>query len=323
MSIKEKIIDYCNSIGLNTVGFIKCRKFTELEGFYKERKKLGVENEFEECDIEKKINPNLYMKNGKVIISIAFPYFHNIEYIDNGFSIYTRGHDYHKVVKKYLDSICEYIEILGGEAISLVDSNTLPERYIAYLSGIGFIGKNNMIITNKYGSYVFLGEIITDLDIECKDIRQFNEIKEYKECKDCSICYNECPSKAINSFKRNSNICVSYFTQKKDLDDKYIKLLKGRVFGCDSCQNKCPYNANIEFSKIEEFKPLDFMNKENEKFIININNKDFKETLKQTSCGWRGKNVLKRNALLRKKSFGKDTSKFKFDSEYLNYYNKL
>ncbi|MGL5380661.1 tRNA epoxyqueuosine(34) reductase QueG [Clostridium sp.] len=323
MNIREKINDYCKSIGLDTVGFIKCRRFTELENFYKERKELGIENEFEECDIEKKINPNLYMENGKVIISIAFPYFHNMEYIDNGFSIYTRGNDYHTVVKKYLNNICEYIESLGGNAISLVDSNSLPERYIAYLSGIGFIGKNNMVITKKYGSYVFLGEIITDLDIECNDIRSFNEINKYKECKDCSICYTECPSKAINSFKRNSNICVSYFTQKKDLDVKNIKLLNGRVFGCDSCQNKCPYNEGVEFSNIEEFKPLDIMNKDIDEFVLNINNKDFKETLKKTSCGWRGKNVLKRNTLLRKKCRGDDTTNIKFDSEYLNNYNKM
>lgn len=96
-----------------------------------------------------------YMEEGKTIISIAFPYLWVENNIENGFSKYTKGFDYHRVVKKYLDRICDFIKSNGGEAISFVDSNTLPERYIAYLSGVGFIGRNNMIITEKYGSYVF------------------------------------------------------------------------------------------------------------------------------------------------------------------------
>ncbi|GAB6168019.1 tRNA epoxyqueuosine(34) reductase QueG [Clostridium carnis] len=324
MNLKEQIKMYCNELGLDTIGFIKCRKFNELKDMFENKKTLGLQNEFEEDNIEKRINPNIYMEKGKTIISIAFPYLHNVKYIDNGFSVYTRGVDYHKVVKGYLEKICEFIKSLGGEAIALVDSNTLPERYIAYLAGIGFIGKNNMIITKKYGSFVFLGEIITDLEIECNDLRKIEEINNFKECGDCEICYKECPSKAINKNRKNSNICVSYFTQKKDLEDKYIKLLKGRVFGCDSCQNKCPYNENINFSNIEEFYPLKFMNEENSKVLANIGNKEFKETFLTTSCGWRGKNVLKRNALIRIHGSGDDILSFKTDSPYLKeYVNRL
>ena len=134
---------------------------------------MGLENEFEETDIEKRINPMWYMERGKTIISIAFPYLWVENNIENGFSKYTKGLDYHRVVKKYLDKICDFIKSKGGEAISFVDSNTLPERYIAYLANIGFIGKNNMIITEKYGSYVFLGEIITDLELANEEIREF------------------------------------------------------------------------------------------------------------------------------------------------------
>ena len=147
---KEEIKEYCNSLNLDTVGFIKCRRFDELIEFYKDRKEMALENEFEEADIEKRIN---------------------------GFSKYTKGLDYHRVVKKYLDKICDFIKSKGGEAISFVDSNTLPERYIAYLANVGFIGRNNMIITEKYGSYVFLGEIITNLELANEEIRKFEQIK--------------------------------------------------------------------------------------------------------------------------------------------------
>ena len=144
--IKDKIIGYCNSLGLDTLGFIPCRRFEELVEFYKYRKENNLENEFEEKEIEKRINPKVYMEDGKTIISIAFPYYHeDVNENNNGFSIYTKRGDYHRVVKEYLEKICIYINSLGWEAISFVDSNYLPERYIAYLAGVGFIGRNNVV----------------------------------------------------------------------------------------------------------------------------------------------------------------------------------
>lgn len=318
--LKEKINEYCNSLGLDTIGFIKCRRFDELINFYSFRKENGLENEFEESEIEKRINPNWYMKEGKAIISIAFPYLWVENNIDNGFSRYTKGLDYHRVVRSYLDKICEFINKLGGKAIPFVDSNTLPERYIAYLAEVGFIGKNNMIITEKYGSYVFLGEIITDLELGKEDVRKFEEIKEYKECGTCTKCQKECPTKSINVNKINPNICSSYITQKKELSDIDIKLLKGKIFGCDICQNVCPYNIDINYSSIIEFKPLEFMCDLETEIYADINNKFFKENIAKTSCGWRGKNVIKRNAIIKLHSEGKDIKKYSGDSPYLNEY---
>lgn len=323
---REKIAAFCKSIGLTTFGFIPCRQFTELREFFKFKQENNLQNEFEEDDIEKRINPNVYMEEGKTIISIAFPYYHEDEESNNGFSVYTKRLDYHRVVKKYLDQIKEYIESLGGKAVCLVDSNSLPERHIAYLAGVGFIGRNNMIITEKYGSYVFLGEIITDLPIECEDKRSFDEIPLHKECGSCEICYGECPTKAINKHRKNSNICLSYITQKKDISDKEIKLLKGNVFGCDFCQKKCPYNERAEINVLSEFETLDYMNDDIENFAA-MNNKFFKEKISSTSCGWRGKNVIKRNALINMKYNDKNIDEFLGDSEYINNYierlNKL
>ena len=194
--IKDKIIGYCNSLGLDTLGFIPCRRFEELVEFYKYRKENNLENEFEEKEIEKRINPKVYMEDGKTIISIAFPYYHeDVNENNNGFSIYTKRGDYHRVVKEYLEKICIYINSLGWEAISFVDSNYLPERYIAYLAGVGFIGRNNMIITEKYGSYVFLGEIITNAPIVCNEVRSIQDILKFDECNQCDICIKECPTK--------------------------------------------------------------------------------------------------------------------------------
>ena len=256
MGVKEEIINYCLSIGIDSVGFIKCRRFDELKAFYEKRKSLNLENEFEESNIELRIDSSKWFEEGKTIISIAFPYVflekdNKVKsQKENGFSIYTQGLDYHYVVNKYLNEICEIIESYGGKTKTFVDSNTLPERYLAFISGVGFIGKNNMIITKKYGSYVFLGEIITDLEIYDEDKRNFDEIDLFKECGDCNICYDKCPTKSINSARKNCNICLSYITQKKELKDWEIEKLEGRMFGCDTCQFSCPYNKKIENSKI-------------------------------------------------------------------------
>ena len=317
--IKRKIEEYCSTLGLNNIGFIKCRRFDELEEFFMKRKELGLENEFEENELEKRLNPKVYMEEGKTIITIAFPYIWDNSNNENGFSKYTKGYDYHKVVKSYLDNICEYISSLNGSAIPLVDSNSLPERYIAYLGGVGFIGRNNMIITKEYGSYVFLGEIITDLDIECGDANIFKEISTYKQCGECKKCIENCPTKSISLKRINPNICSSYITQKKDLSKTDIKLIKGKVFGCDICQDVCPYNQNVKESNIEMFKPLEFMD-DDIKVYADINNKFFKESIARTSCGWRGKNVIKRNAIIKLYEQGENISIYRGKSPYIDEY---
>lgn len=319
--MKEKIKAFCESIGLDTLGFIPCRRFDELENFYKERYNKGLQNEFEEKDLKKRIAPHHYMKEGKTIISIAFPYYQiedDAGYA-NGFSVYTKRVDYHRVVKKYLDEIIDYLQSLGGQALGFVDSNTLPERYIAYLAGLGFIGRNNMLITPKYGSYVFLGEIITDLEIDCQEVRSFEEVSRYKECGSCENCICACPTKSIHKKQINPNICLSYLTQKKELTPQEIKLLKGNVFGCDFCQRPCPYNEQKEKGVLKAFETLAYMNEEAWVYAT-MDNAWFKEKISATSCGWRGKNVIRRNAIIRLYEQGIDVSGLRGDSPYINGY---
>lgn len=295
--LKKKIETFCNQLGLDVVGFIPCRRFDELSSFFLMRQEKQWQNEFEEQEIEKRINPNLYLESGKTIISIAFPYYDGKNQTSNGFSIYTKRMDYHRVVMQYLNQILEYIESLGGTGTCLVDSNSLPERYIAYLAGLGFLGRNNMLITKQYGSYVFLGEIITDLEIDCSDLRTFEDISRYEECNQCNHCLTECPTKSIHMGGCNPNICLSYLTQKKELSDQEASMLKGNVFGCDFCQLQCPYNQQAQYSKLSEFATCEYMEQE-EIVYAEMTNRYFKDYIKQTSCGWRGKKVIQRNATL-------------------------
>ncbi|MCH3965221.1 MAG: tRNA epoxyqueuosine(34) reductase QueG [Clostridium sp.] len=314
MTVRDSIVDYCNSIGLDTVGFIECRIFYELYDYFHYRNLKLISNEFEEKDEKKRIDPCIYMKGGKTIISVAFPYlFPKIYKSDIGFSFYTMGEDYHGVVLKYLNMICSFIESIGGRAVALVDSNALPERYIAKLAGIGFIGKNNTLITPKYGSYVFLGEVITDIDIDADVDNILN-----CGCGSCDLCLKACPTKAIS--RNNYNICMSYITQKKSIDDEWFFKFQGRLFGCDVCQNVCPYNKNMHFSHIPEFKPFDFMEHINLNEIINMDNKIFRQKYGRTSCGWRGKNIIIRNGLINAFTLSKEIEIKNMRSPYVKYY---
>lgn len=331
MSYHEKIIEYCTSLGLDTIGFTECRRFDELSPYLVNRKNQGIENEFEEKIIENRVNPNIYMKEGKTIISIAFPYLYDLFYKEGiNFSKYTLGKDYHVVVKEYLNKICAYIESIGGKAQSFVDNNFLPERYIAHLCGIGFIGKNNMLITQKYGSYVFLGEIITDLNIasflderrSCKSMQTETE----NRCGNCEICLKSCPTSSIASHRNcNTNICLSYITQKKHIDDFWFDKFQGRLFGCDTCQRVCPYNKSAEISVIPEFTPFSFMNNIDIDELVNMDNRIFRDKYIQTSCGWRGKNIIIRNALINKLVLSKEKVNLKsIKSPYIeDYYHRL
>lgn len=329
MNHKSEILRFCQELELDIVGFTKCRRFSELIPLFDSRIDMNYQNEFEERNVEKRINPFLLMAEGKTIISIAFPYlFQESIKSASGFSKYTMGADYHKVVMSYLQRICNFIAEIGGGAVPLVDSNPLPERYIAYLSGIGFIGKNNMLITEKYGSFVFLGEIITDLNIIIEDKdnagNKFEKLSLYEKCGNCNDCLKVCPTKAINDKYKNPNICLSYITQKKQIEDIWLKKIEGRVFGCDTCQNQCPYNKDIEFSPLEDFKPFDFMLEGNLDELANIDNVIFRKKYSKTSCGWRGKNVLQRNAIINNLDNINRVNPERIRSEYVrDYYHRL
>ncbi|MDD5659524.1 MAG: tRNA epoxyqueuosine(34) reductase QueG, partial [Actinomycetota bacterium] len=235
------------------------------------------------------------------------------------FSSYTLGRDYHVIASKYLRKICSFINELGGETHYFVDDTSLPERYLAYKSGIGFIGKNNTVITKKYGSNIFLGEIITSLFLE-------EDSPIENECGECDICVKACPTKSIGKNSNIPNVCISYITQKKYLEDKWFDKLGGRIFGCDTCQDVCPFNNQACLSPIEDFRPYEFMKDIDLENIINMNDDTFKEKYSLVSASWMGKEVLQRNAIINAFDLDmlKDMKLKKFKSSYLaDYYIRL
>lgn len=289
---KNKLKEFCKSIGINCVGIAGVGPYHDLENIIKDRTKKDFITGMEETSIEKRINPRASMENAESIIVCAFPYFVE-DVVDSNLSKYCYGMDYHIVVKEKLQQIADYIdsEIEGFQYMIFADNGPLVDRYLASVSGIGYYGINNNIITDEYGSFVFIGYIINNYYFE-------SDKKSEKSCAKCGKCRTSCPGKAIlGDFEMNPKKCLSYITQKKEdlSEDEKIALKNNKkIFGCDICQDVCPHNISISKTNIKEFKEELIYNLEEEE-INNISNKEFRRRYKEKAFSWRGKKIIQRN----------------------------
>ena len=289
---KEKLKEFCSSIGLKCVGIAGVGPYYDLEKIIKQKLSNGYFTGMEEEIIEKRVNPRLIMENAKSIIVCAFPYYVD-EVEESNLSKYCYGEDYHIVAKRYLQQICDFLEeeINNFEYKFFVDNGPLVDRYLAYQSGIGYFGINNNIITDEYGSYIFIGYIVNNYEFYADDPLP-------KTCIKCNKCVKYCPGNAIlGNFDLNPRRCLSYITQKKDdLSEEEINLIKENkmVFGCDICQEVCPHNKGISITNIEEFK-TNLITKLDYNEINDISNKEFKRRYGNRAFSWRGKKIIQRN----------------------------
>lgn len=322
--IQNEVVEELQNLGLHYYGFMEAKKLSEDSlSYFRERAEKNLTTSFEENDLMKKVDLRSEMENAKTIISVAFPYFYDA-YIhkDGYFSLYTLGQDYHIVVKEYLEKVAEVIRKNGFEAKVFADNNSLPERYIAYASYVGEIGKNHMLITKEYGSYVFLGEILTDLPMRTRE-RGYQNIPLHTICGDCTNCIKACPTQILGSEYYDTKRCMSYITQSKEVSDEDLLLFKGRLFGCDTCQRSCPLNRDVNTSHIEAFRPRDYMKYPEPLKLLQLTNKEFLK-YKETSSGWRGKKLLQRNAMIELMRKGMAVEAEEIRTEYLlEYYHRL
>ncbi|SHJ90490.1 tRNA epoxyqueuosine(34) reductase QueG [Tepidibacter formicigenes] len=290
--MKKKLKDFCKSLGIENVGIAHIGPYKELEEILKDRINKGYYTGLEEEDIKKRVDPRITMENVKSIIVCLFPYFSgNVK--KTNISKYTYSIDYHIIVKNKLENICSYLKdnINDFEYKIFVDTGPLVDRYLAKISGVGYFGINNNIITDKYGSYVSIGYILSNYPFEIdKPID--------KTCIKCGLCIKKCPGGAIlGNFEINPNKCLSFVTQKKgelSQEEKEMFIKNPSVFGCDICQDVCPHNKRVEVTNIEEFKN-DLIYKLEYEEIKNISNREFKRRYGNRAFSWRGKSIILRN----------------------------
>lgn len=190
-------------------------------------------------------------ENSRSIIVACFPYLLPEKAYENAnVSKYAVVTDYHDVAINRLQNACYRLAELypSNRFVPFADNSPIPEVSAALASGLGVLGKNTLIITEKYGSYVFIGEIVTDLELDAHN-------SAVSECIGCGKCISACPSRAIGN-GIDTEKCLSAITQKKgELSEKEKALMKecGCVWGCDICQDVCPMNKNAAATTIEEF----------------------------------------------------------------------
>ncbi len=243
-SMKSNIIEKASALGFLACGFSKA-EFLETEA---NNLKTWLSNNYHgemgymENHFDKRLDPTLLVEGSKTVISLAYNYFPQKLQKKEAPTIakYAYGEDYHKVVKDQGFLLLEYIKTIYPEASGrvFVDSAPVMERQWAERSGIGWIGKNSLLLRKGVGSFFFLAEIIVNIEIE-------PDRATTDHCGSCTACIDACPTNAIIADKViDANKCISYLTIEKrtEILPEEKQNLNQWIFGCDICQDVCPWN---------------------------------------------------------------------------------
>lgn len=254
--MKERIIEIAKKCGIKDIGFCEFS---------------AIEDNLLECRAKGRIP-----ENAKTVILFLFPYKVRKEKPDR-ISRYAAVPDYHKVCGKYLEKIKQELEkeFKNAKFEAFIDNSPIPEVYAAATAGLGVKGENGLLINEKWGSWCFIGEIVTTLDIKCE--------KNFKKCSLCGDCKRDCPS----GLQRD--LCLSALSQqKKELseEEKALLLQNNIIWGCDICAEICPLNKNSNITYIKEF-----IEDYRDSYTLG-------EDISGRAYEWRGEKTVSRNAKL-------------------------
>lgn len=301
--LQRDFVAYAMSIGVDKIGFTTAAPFTELKNRLRRQQELGYQSGFEESDIQKRIEPLRLLDEAESIVAIAVAYPSRMQNAPIGkrgarrgiFCRASWGVDYHTALRERLKLLSAWLEehVKGVRIESMVDTGALVDRAVAERAGIGWSGKNCSIITSEFGSYVYLGELITNIP--------FAPDKPMEdECGDCRLCLDVCPTGAlIQGGQLDAQRCIAFLTQTKGtLPDEFRSHIGNRLYGCDTCQTVCPKNKGKINWIHEEFMPDPELAKPLLTPLLTISNREFKAKYGHVSGSWRGKKPIQRNAIL-------------------------
>jgi len=251
-------------------------------------------------DTEKRADPGNVFPGAKSVIVAAVNYFapfrHSAEPEKGKISRYAWGDDYHIVVKDKLESLIKWLKDGFPEmkARAFVDTAPLLEKALAVRAGLGWIGKNANFITREFGSWVFLGVILTDLEIAADE--QFED----DHCGKCRRCIDACPTQAISSpYVIDSRRCISYATielRGENLPSEITANQDGWLYGCDVCQDVCPWNKFEKPTKETAFWPRMGETEISLNQVLEMNNEQYAERFRQSAVKRAKLSGLRRNA---------------------------
>ena len=301
MNLKKNYSDFIKNKSIE-LGFISCgiskSGFLENEiGRFESWLKNNYHGKmsYMERNFDKRMDTRKLVDGSKSVISLLFNYYPSKEINNNSFKIskYAYGNDYHFIIKDKLKTLLSSMRNEIGEIDGrvFVDSAPIMEKAWAKKSGLGWIGKNTNLISKKTGSFFFIAEIIVDLELEYD-----NEVTDH--CGSCTACLDACPTDALyEPYKIDASKCISYFTieLKEQFPNDLKKDFNDWIFGCDICQDVCPWN---KFSRPNEeplLNPLKEINQYSKKDWLELTDEVFKVVFKGSPIERTKFNGLKRN----------------------------
>ena len=276
------------SCGISKAGFLE-EEAPRLENWLNNQ--MNGQMSYMENHFDKRLNPTLLVDDAKSVISLLLNYYPSEIQNQDSYKIskYAYGQDYHHVIKEKLKELLHFIQTEIGEVSgrAFVDSAPVLDKAWAAKSGLGWVGKNSNLITQKVGSFYFIAELIIDLELDY-------DTPTTDHCGSCTACLDACPTEAIVApYVVDGSKCISYFTI--ELKDNLPQEMKGKfddwMFGCDVCQDVCPWNR---FSKPHN-EPLFQTNSD----ILNFSKSDWEEITVDTF-----QKVFKNSAVKRTKYDG-------------------
>ena len=274
MFVDSKLVkNIAESVGFDACGIseasVDAENLSALQSWLSKEYNAGMS--YMERNIDVRSDLQLLVEGAKSVISVLYSYNTDEHPERNDFRIakYALGRDYHFVVKEKLNAMLSEIKKVCPQADgrAFVDSAPLFERYFAQKSGLGFIGRNRCLISPKFGSFVFIGELVVNFETNY-------DSPTNQTCLGCNACIKACPTKALTFDGINASKCISYQTiEKKDGLDEDVRQAKGnRIYGCDACQDCCPHNfstpkkSGIILPEIKSFSPEELTNMSNHQF---------------------------------------------------------
>jgi epoxyqueuosine reductase len=303
LKLKQDILAALPELGIDKLGFASADPFVELKERLLTHRERGHESGFEEPDLDKRVTPELHLPGARSILAVAVAYPSKLTKPPRSepgayrgiLSRSSWGQDYHHVLRDRLERLTAFIKerVPDARMESMVDTGALSDRAVAERAGIGWSGKNCSIITPELGSWVYLGEIITDLPFP-------PDTPVLDGCGDCTLCIDACPTGAlVGPGQLDAKRCISFLTQTKDIIPlEFREKIGNRLYGCDTCQQVCPKNKGKNFTHHPELTPDPEQVKPLLLPILDMSNKQFKAFFGSTASAWRGRKPIQRNAVL-------------------------
>ncbi|RNC85290.1 MAG: tRNA epoxyqueuosine(34) reductase QueG [Balneola sp.] len=286
MNILQKthqIRNFALQLGFDACGFAKAERLDEeaerLEQWLNEDRHATMD--WMANNFEKRVDPTLLVPGSKTVISLLASYYHPSHQEQIGITSkpliakYAQGRDYHKVLKKKLKELFVFTNELcsGIQGRFFVDSAPILDKAWAVKAGLGWVGKNSNVLNKKLGSYFFIAELIIDQEL-------VYDSPTTDHCGTCTACIEACPTDAIyEPYKVDGTKCISYLTieHKGDIDEEYHSDIENWIFGCDICQDVCPWNSKARLTQLLDFYPREKVINKNLKEWLLTSESDFDE----------------------------------------------